>query len=134
MAALFLLTAVSSPGLKIKSDRNLGFRPAALSLHQFFVFRTKNPEIPDQVRETLIKKGRGLWPDEALTTCFSATAERQGANSIPEIPGQISQTSASKYCVPTYSKAHLIYRMSFFVYRKALPVINLLPSPGKYNR
>jgi len=48
LAALFLLTAVSSTGLKIKSDRNLGFRPAALSLRQFFVFRTKSPEIPDQ--------------------------------------------------------------------------------------
>ena len=46
-------------------------------LHQFFYI--------------LIQKGRGTWPNEALTTCYLTS--NKVSNPAPQMRGQISQTS-----------------------------------------
>jgi hypothetical protein len=43
-------------------------------------------------KQLLIKKGRGLWPAEALATPYSLLSCNEGATSIPAKRGQISQS------------------------------------------
>jgi hypothetical protein len=45
-------------------------------------------------QQLLIKKGRGLWPAEALATPYSSLSCNEGATSIPPLAGQISQSKA----------------------------------------
>jgi hypothetical protein len=93
------------------------FNPTAFSLRQFLL--------------SLIKKGRGLWPDEALTTYpanLRLSQKGKGANSIPPVGGTDKSDQQLQIIFHKIFKAHLIYRVSFFVARRQLlPGKGLLP-------